>query len=262
MVDEHVLANYMNTFVGFGSYSADFWFVGMEQDGGHDVAELERRLNAWQSMRCEEVVDLPTYLAAIGEERWSGARAAIQPTLGKMIRIVLSARGVTPSAAAIRSHQVERLGRSGDETLLTELSPWPASRSATGCILKSPASPISRAVKPTGPRCRCERRSCATGSIAAPPGRHLVRVVICGGLGGARRSSARGTAGSAAGDPARSPGQDDMRRVPPSNQLRDHERLFRADWRDAPPPPPLAHSVQRWNFLRVCNSPQATDRRL
>jgi hypothetical protein len=39
MIHEKLLANYMDTFVGFGSYDADFWLVGMEQGGGRDLED-------------------------------------------------------------------------------------------------------------------------------------------------------------------------------------------------------------------------------
>lgn len=125
-IDEHLLAKYLENFVGFGSYDADFWFIGMEQGGGHDLGDLKRRLDAWHALGEEEVVDLGRYCERLNETRWHGPGAKIQPTLGKMVRVVLGARGGDASANAVRSYQAERLGRSGRETLVAELFPLPS----------------------------------------------------------------------------------------------------------------------------------------
>lgn len=69
---------------------------------------------------------MPTYLEAIGEARWVGPNAKIQPTLGKMIRIVLAARGIEPTPAAVRAYQNERFAQAGGETLIAELFPLPS----------------------------------------------------------------------------------------------------------------------------------------
>jgi hypothetical protein len=116
----------MQRFVGFGALEADLWFVGMEQGGGQDLHELARRLEAWQSLGSSEVADLRAYCELLDERRWHGAQAKIQPTLGKMARVVLAARGENPSPAAVRDYQSQHLGRAGGETLVAELFPLPS----------------------------------------------------------------------------------------------------------------------------------------
>lgn len=125
-IDDALLQRYMETFVGFGSYEADFWFVGMEQGGGRDLEEMQRRLVAWKRQECEEVVDFSKYHDDIDESRWMGANARIQPTLGKMIRIALAARGQAVTPAAVREYQTKRFARTGGETLIAELFPLPS----------------------------------------------------------------------------------------------------------------------------------------
>lgn len=125
-IDERLLTRYMEHFVGFGSYKAALWFVGMEQGGGRDLKELARRLEAWRSLGEGDVIDFAAYCALLHEERWHGPEARIQPTLGKMIRVVLAAHGKEASAGAVREYQSERFGRAGDESLVAELFPLPS----------------------------------------------------------------------------------------------------------------------------------------
>jgi hypothetical protein len=125
-LNERLLVSYMERFVGFGALDAGLWFVGMEQGGGQDLHELARRLEAWQSLGSTEVADLQAYCELLGERRWHGPHARIQPTLGKMVRVVLATRGENASPAAVRAYQSERLGRAGGETLVAELFPLPS----------------------------------------------------------------------------------------------------------------------------------------
>lgn len=125
-IDQDLLASYMERFVGFGSYDAPFWFAGMEQGGGRNVAELATRLKAWDSLKRRDVLDLAEYCAQIKEKRWHGPRARIQPTLGKLIRVVLAVHGLEASAEAVKEYQRTDFGRVGKETLIAELLPLPS----------------------------------------------------------------------------------------------------------------------------------------
>lgn len=125
-IDPALLAAYMERFVGFGSYDAPFWFVGMEQGGGQNVAELAKRLKAWEALGKRDLLDLAEYCAEIKEKRWHGPEARIQPTLGKMIRVVLAARGLEASADSVKEYQRTEFGRVGKDTLIAELLPLPS----------------------------------------------------------------------------------------------------------------------------------------
>ena len=98
----------------------------MEQGGGQNVAELAKRLEAWDSLERRDVLDLAEYCAQIKEKRWHGPGGRIQPTLGKMIRVVLAARGRDASVEAVKEYQRSEFGRVGKETLIAELLPLPS----------------------------------------------------------------------------------------------------------------------------------------
>jgi hypothetical protein len=120
-IDSGLLLEYMQSFVGFGSFNADFWFVGMEQGGGETLEELSRRVSVWDQLGRPNLTDLRSYHEAIGDFRWYGVAPRIQPTWNKVIRLVLAARRSEVSAPLIRSYQVDSFARSNGETLITEL---------------------------------------------------------------------------------------------------------------------------------------------
>ncbi len=93
MIRTEVLLDYMHRFVGFGSQKAPVWFIGLEQGGGNGLSELERRLEAWSATGVKAFDDFPTHCRLIGDRRWHGAPARIQPTLGKLIRLFLAFSG-------------------------------------------------------------------------------------------------------------------------------------------------------------------------
>src|SRR5262245_7913787 len=101
----------MHTFVGFGRFDADVWFIGIEQGGGKDIPELARRIEAWGNLGCPEVTDLHQYCDAIDERQWHGPNAKYQRTLAQMVRILFAAQERPISTRAIIAYQAEQLGR-------------------------------------------------------------------------------------------------------------------------------------------------------
>jgi hypothetical protein len=66
------LLDYMNRFIGFGSPHAPIGFIGLEQGGGENLAELDRRVTQWNALGAQAFADLPAYCHRIGERRWHG----------------------------------------------------------------------------------------------------------------------------------------------------------------------------------------------
>ena len=126
MINPQVLIDYMSRFVGFGDPSAPFWFIGLEQGGGENLAELARRLDAWRDLGAGSFADLKEYCERIGEARWHGRSARIQPTLGKLVRVVLASQGQPIDSDSVRRHQAETFGRMAGGSVIAELMPLPS----------------------------------------------------------------------------------------------------------------------------------------
>jgi hypothetical protein len=111
-------------FVGYGNPDGGFWFVGMEEAGALTPGELETRAREFKPIDdLARVHDLHGY--------WMD-RTRLIPTWSAMSRIVLrlSGRADWRDREAVRDYQVNRLGRLGGETFLTELLPLPSSSTA------------------------------------------------------------------------------------------------------------------------------------
>lgn len=110
--------NHLLRFIGYGSLSAPYWFLGMEEGGGGND-NLRTRLEF------QTVEDCKAAHQKLGITRFHGDRPRIQSTWGKMARIMLSLGGEEPTRQAIRRYQADQLGRSHGQTLLAELMPIP-----------------------------------------------------------------------------------------------------------------------------------------
>ena len=126
MIDpEHVRA-YMRGFYGYGSYSARYWFIGLEEGGASSVSDLKGRIDVWRALGEHEVEDLSAFHQAMGSGSWFGATPKRQATWARLIQILLAAEGRPSSSEDILQYQSTRLGRSNGESLLAELMPLPA----------------------------------------------------------------------------------------------------------------------------------------
>jgi hypothetical protein len=114
---------FARNFLGYGTYQAPFWFVGLEEGGGDSAEELARRINAWHSRGRRELEDLVDYHSAIGITQWLNPGPTIQPTWKGYIRTLLAARGLPTDPNAVRQYQASRFGRADGETCLLEINP-------------------------------------------------------------------------------------------------------------------------------------------
>jgi hypothetical protein len=108
---------------GYGRWDAPYWFIGPEpgqEDKGRD--DLEKRRAAWEKLGGGEILDCREHHLALGILEWHCARARIQPTWGKLIRLLLASKGLSPTKEEIRAYQRTRWGMSNGETCVVELS--------------------------------------------------------------------------------------------------------------------------------------------
>ena len=124
--DDELLSDYMKGFWGYGATDASFWFVGMEEGGGNTFEEVEERITQWDKRGRLPLEDLYEYHIGINVPKWFQKGAPLQPTWNRLIRVLLSAKGDKPEREAVRSYQIERLGRTNGETCLLEFLPLPS----------------------------------------------------------------------------------------------------------------------------------------
>jgi hypothetical protein len=147
---ERLLASFLQTFFGFGTYGGRYWFVGMEEGGDPTLAESLGRIARWGERGEQEIEDLAGHRRGNDATvKWFRERPPIEPTWGKLIRLLLAAEGHdAASREAVRAYQRDRLGADDGETCLLELLPLP-SRSSKAWIYGGLSSPPDLSSKET-----------------------------------------------------------------------------------------------------------------
>lgn len=123
--DAH-LASFIDTFWGYGSLSAPYWFVGMEEGGGDSWPVFCDGLERWRTSGTPAMARFRPDPEQRAADPWFGDRARIQPYWGKIIRLFLAAEGLPCDADAVRDYQIERLAAPDGDTCLLELLPLPS----------------------------------------------------------------------------------------------------------------------------------------
>lgn len=129
MLDDLLLQDFIQGFRGYGTFEAPWWFVGMEEGGGNDEAEIARRLSAWDKRGRLELDDVAEFHREFGVSKFWKKNPPTQPTWRKLIRLMLAATMKQASEITlkqIREYQRDHWGRTESETCLLELLPLPS----------------------------------------------------------------------------------------------------------------------------------------
>ena len=71
MLDDALVTSFMSGFYGYGSYSADYWFVGMEEGGAGSAEEIVAHLEHWERRGRSELEDLRDFQVTKGNVDYS-----------------------------------------------------------------------------------------------------------------------------------------------------------------------------------------------
>lgn len=125
--DDKLLADFADSFLGYGRLEASTWLIGMEEGGGGSFEEIDQHLNVWAGREKRPLEDLFEYHKAINVDNWfTGPRPRLQPTWAGLIRILFGLRGEAASNESIRNHQKHIFGRATGDERLMELFPLPS----------------------------------------------------------------------------------------------------------------------------------------
>ncbi len=126
-LDDTLLSQFIQTFYGYGNWGGTYWLIGMEEGGGSSCEEVKARLSAWEERGKQELEDAAAYHKAFGVNDLFQEHPKIQPTWGKLIRLLLSANGEERvEAQQVREYQRDYLGRPTADHALLELFPLPS----------------------------------------------------------------------------------------------------------------------------------------
>lgn len=124
--DDQLLQTFMHHFYGYGNYQGDYWFIGMEEGGGDTFDEVCKRLTVWDQRGRQELEDVAEYHLEMGIVHPFDETPKLQSTWAKLIRVLLSIEGETPTKEAVRRYQQQQWARRTSNVCLLELLPLPS----------------------------------------------------------------------------------------------------------------------------------------
>lgn len=165
MLNQTILGNYMESFYGYGQWSAPIWLIGIEEAGGRNEPEIERRLAVWISRGHKDLEDAPTFYPASGNPNWHEGFPTMQATWKQLIRMLLLAQGKRDDDRSILDFQRAKLGSTAGHTCLAELLPLPSPDTATWNYDRWTDTPMlssrrSYFLKMQGPRAEALKARC------------------------------------------------------------------------------------------------------
>jgi hypothetical protein len=126
MLTEILLREFINTFVGYGDFASDHWFIGMEEGGGGSLDEVSRRLAVWESHGKPVLEDVSRFHEELGMPEYFHEPVKLQRTWAQLCRVFLSSQELPDDVGAVRQFQKGHLGRENDSTRILELLPLPS----------------------------------------------------------------------------------------------------------------------------------------
>ncbi|SFK79826.1 hypothetical protein [Shimia haliotis] len=127
MLNQELLSDFMNSFLGYGDLSADTWFIGMEEGGGNSLEDVQMRIGTWDKRGRRALEDCAEYHHAIGKGHlFTPPVRAAQKTWDWLIRAQLISEGKPFDISASKMMQCERWLRSDSKTCGLELLPLPS----------------------------------------------------------------------------------------------------------------------------------------
>lgn len=126
-LNDTLLTHFIQKFYGYGNLQGSHWLIGMEEGGGHSCEEVQARLSAWEERGMQPIEDIAAYHTAFGASHLFQAQPTIQPTWGKLIRLLLAANGeASVTTQQVREFQREQLARPTSDHAIIELFPLPS----------------------------------------------------------------------------------------------------------------------------------------
>jgi hypothetical protein len=121
------LEAFTETFFGYGNLAAPIWFIGLEEGGGKDLAEIEQRLRTWERRGASTTEDLAGFHRDIGVTRFfDGPRPALQKTWSALMKALQAYRQRPADTDTLRQLQASEFGAKNGLAALLELLPLPS----------------------------------------------------------------------------------------------------------------------------------------
>lgn len=129
MLNKEKIEEYMNNYYGFGNWNSNIWFIGMEEGGGYEEEEVNKRIESWYTTK-KDLIDNKAHHERIGLTQFF-EKGTLQKTWMRLIRLKLSIEGKLSGISSkdteiIREVQKNSWGRIDSDNALLDLFPLPS----------------------------------------------------------------------------------------------------------------------------------------
>lgn len=134
MLDDDILLQYIHNFYGYGNLNSNYWFISLEEGGGHSEIEIQNRINSWKKRGSKEIEDCKDYHIEIGIRNFFTNSPILQSTWKTYIRIFfISEKNISfingdndTQKRMLRNYQSNDFGRTHGQMCMMELRPLPS----------------------------------------------------------------------------------------------------------------------------------------
>ena len=127
LLSNPLLRDYIHTFFGYGSWSVGkFWFIGIEEAGGSNQENIEKRLNSWQDMGKTDLVDCKIHHKNIDSFITDPLLKMHSRTWTRLIKAKLGFQCIDRNSLTMLNVLNTDWGQLTSDNLLIELFPLPS----------------------------------------------------------------------------------------------------------------------------------------
>ena|ERR1035438_6411336 len=130
MLNSTDLQNYIDNFYGYGNFHGDYWFIGIEEDGGKVERDVQSRIDSWFNLGSINLIDNGIHHHNIGNDKFFRPNDILQQIWDKLIVVYAILIGYNPNLTADRK-EIQRAdwGRIDSNNCLIKLFPLPSPNS-------------------------------------------------------------------------------------------------------------------------------------
>ena len=137
MLDDKLLEKYIHNFYGYGNLNSSFWFISLEEGGGHSEKEIQNRVDVWEKRGSNQLEDCKSYHLEFGLGEWFSHDPRLQATWKMYIRMFFYATknenfvNSQNQKMLLKRYQRDRFGKKDGEMCIMELRPLPSKNLST-----------------------------------------------------------------------------------------------------------------------------------
>lgn len=122
-----LLLEYINTFYGYGNWQdSQFWFIGIEEGGGNEYENVQKRLESWAELGKSDLIDCIGHHKNMGSITLENQSKLHSRTWTRLILTKLGFEAKGTSKDDILNIQLNEWGQLVSDNLLIELFPLPS----------------------------------------------------------------------------------------------------------------------------------------